>query len=253
MRSRALVAVAALCGCLPGPALAQSLRGSSAAMREQYNQALAHDFTLLRNSSHVQRFVDLKLLVRLGGDANYVVHRGVSFPYARPEVRLFVERLARQYRGACGEQLVVTSLTRPKSRQPRNASSLSVHPTGMAVDLRRSASPACRSWLERVLLGLEERRVIQATRERRPPHYHIAVYPQQYAAYVDRLEDARLARLAAGEPAPRVKRHRVLRGDSLWDIARAYGTTVEQLRAANNLRGSRIYPGQTLDVPANGS
>ena len=32
---------------------------------------------------------------------------------ARPEVALFIRRLAAQYRAACGEQLVVTSLTRP--------------------------------------------------------------------------------------------------------------------------------------------
>ena len=37
----------------------------------------------------------------------------VSFPFARPEVELFVQRLSGQYRRACGEQLVVTSLTRP--------------------------------------------------------------------------------------------------------------------------------------------
>ncbi len=254
MRSRTLVAMVVLGACAPAPGWAQSLRGSHGAMREQYNQALTHDFTFLRNSSHVSRFVDLGLLVRLRGNADYTVHAGVSFKYARPEVRLFVERLAGQYRRACGEQLVVTSLTRPKSRQPRNASDLSVHPTGMAVDLRRSNSPACRSWLEGVLLDLEGTGVLQATRERRPPHYHIALYPQQYGRYVDRLVSARAARLAAGEPAePRVARHKVRNGDSLWGIARSYGTTVERLKSANNIRGSRIYPGQTLEVPLNGS
>lgn len=257
MRSKILVlvlAVAATAGAgLPGLACAQSLRGSGAAMREQHAQARAHDFTFLANSSHVARFVDLGLLVPLRGNGDYTVHAGVSFKYARPAVRVFVERLAGQYRRACGEPLVVTSLTRPKSRQPRNSSELSVHPTGMAVDLRRSTSPACRSWLERVLLDLEKASVLEATRERHPPHYHVALYPTQYEKYVQRLESARRTRLAAGIADPQVAKHTVRNGDSLWGIARSYGTTVDRLKSANNLRGSRIYPGQLLEVPLNGS
>jgi LysM repeat protein len=42
----------------------------------------------------------------------------------------------------------------------------------------------------------------------------------------------------------------VREGDSLWAIARRHGTTVRKLRAANDIRGSRIYPGQLLTVPA---
>ncbi len=248
-----LVAAATAGAAFPGLAHSQSLRGSSKAMREQHAQARAHDFTFLTNSSHVGRFVDLGLLVPLRGNRDYTVNAGVSFKYARPAVRVFVERLAAQYRRACGEPLVVTSLTRPKSRQPRNASDLSVHPTGMAVDLRRSTSPACRSWLERVLLDLEKASVLEATRERYPPHYHIALYPNQYDRYVERIESARRVRLASGAADPQVARHKVRNGDSLWGIARSYGITVDRLKSANNLRGSRIYPGQLLEVPLNGS
>ena len=39
-------------------------------------------------------------------------------------------------------------------------------------------------------------------------------------------------------------------GDSLWDIAQTHGTTVDRLKQENNLRGSRIYAGQLLKVPA---
>ena len=136
-------------------------------MMRQKRVAEDHDFTFLRTSSEVRRFVSLGLLVRVKGDADHHLHR-VSFPYARPEVRTFVQRIARQYRAACGEKLVVTSLTRPKNRQPRNSSHLSVHPTGMAVDLRRSDKRACRSWIEDTLLYLEGAGVLDATRERRP-------------------------------------------------------------------------------------
>ncbi len=40
-------------------------------------------------------------------------------------------------------------------------------------------------------------------------------------------------------------------GDSLYSIARAYNTTVRSLRKLNNIRHSKIYPGDTLLIPAN--
>ncbi len=42
--------------------------------------------------------------------------------------------------------------------------------------------------------------------------------------------------------------HVVQRGENLTIIARKYGTTVTRLRSTNNLRGSRIYPGQQLAI-----
>ena len=42
-------------------------------------------------------------------------------------------------------------------------------------------------------------------------------------------------------------------GDTLWDIARRYGTTTSSLRRLNGLgRSSRIYPGQMLKVSGSG-
>lgn len=46
-------------------------------------------------------------------------------------------------------------------------------------------------------------------------------------------------------------RYRVRRGDSLGAIAKKFGVSVRQLRAANAIRGHLIHPGQTLIVPAN--
>lgn len=238
-----------------GPLAGQSLRGGLASMQEQNRRAVEYDYSFARDPDHVRRLVDLGLLVPLRGNDSYVIDDEVSFPYARAEVRTFVERLSRQYRSACGEVLVVTSLTRALNRQPRNASRLSVHPTGMAVDLRRSNHRPCRAWLEDVLLHLEERGAVQATYERYPPHYHIAVYTHEYARYVERIEAERRVAAASGSqvadegPMPSVVRYEVRSGDSLWTIAQAYGTTVDQLQSANSLRGTRIYAGQTLEVP----
>ena len=133
---------------------------------------------------------------------------------------------------------MVTSLTRPTTRQPRNASPLSVHPTGMAVDLRRSWSYSCRRWLESTLLYLEGRGVLEAAREKRPPHYHIALFPKPYASYV-----ANLGKEKRSE-------YYVVRGDTLFSIARRHSTTVGRMKQTNDLRGDRIYPGQVLKLPA---
>ena len=218
---------------------AQSLRGSTRSLDRQNRVARQHDFTYLKTPAQVRRFVEAGYLVPVRDGRDHRL-RGVAFPYARPEVALFISRLGRQYRRACGERLVVTSLTRPRTRQPRNASPRSVHPTGMALDLKRSRNRVCRSWLEETLLTLEGRGVLEALRESRPPHYHVAVFPEQYASYV---ESVQLANTAGGRD------YRVRRGDSLWTIARRYGTTVRELRSANHLHGSRIYAGQVLTVP----
>lgn len=234
------------------PAEAQTLRGSPASVERQYQVAKQHDFTFLRTTAQVQRFVEAGYLVRVPGNQNYTLAR-VSHPYARPEVKLFIERFSAQYRAACGEQLVVTSLTRPLNRQPANASSRSVHPTGMAIDLRISHNQRCRSWLESTLLSLEKRGVLSVTRERRPPHYHVSVFPRQYARYVESLPDRTGPRLASTAEAranqARAAEYQVRRGDSLWKIARTHGIDVDSLKEANRLNTSRIYAGQTLQIP----
>lgn len=249
-----LVALAAILA-VAAPTAAQSLRGSPASLDAQNRVAREHDFTYISTSAQVRRFASAGYLVRVRPNADFDLH-AVSFPYARPQVELFIRRLAAQYRGACGEKLVVTSLTRPTSRQPRNASDRSVHPTGMAIDLRRSNDRTCRAWLEDVLLSLEGAGILEATRERYPPHYHVAIFPRQYEGYVRRMasraDDASSTRSAA--PAEKVREslteYRVRQGDSLWTIARRHGVSVDEIRSSNDLRSSRIYAGQLLKLPA---
>ncbi|HUO85013.1 MAG TPA: DUF5715 family protein [Thermoanaerobaculia bacterium] len=220
---------------------AASLSGSKSSLHRQNSAARQHDYSYLRNRDDVYRFVRAGYLVKVSSTGDYDLD-GVSFPYARPEVRLFLERLGGQYRSACGERLVVTSLTRPQSRQPRNASPLSVHPTGMAMDLRVSKRSSCRSWVESTLLSLERSGVLEATREHRPPHYHVAIFPKPYQRYVARL-DGGASRTFGG------RTYRVGRGDTLWDIAQRFGTSVAVLKQANNLRSGMIKPGQSLRIP----
>ncbi len=42
--------------------------------------------------------------------------------------------------------------------------------------------------------------------------------------------------------------HTVGRGDSLWNIARQYGTTTEAIQKLNGLRGTRLHKGQVLKI-----
>lgn len=162
---------------------ASELGGSRATLREVYEIAKENDFTFLRTAAQVREFVEKERLVEVVDNEHLVVHR-VSFPYTRPVIRTFIERLAEQYHRATGDKLVVTSLTRPTSLQPRNASRWSVHPAGMAVDLRVPQNAAARKWLEETLLDLETGNLLDVTRERHPPHYHVAVFPERYEAYV---------------------------------------------------------------------
>lgn len=44
-------------------------------------------------------------------------------------------------------------------------------------------------------------------------------------------------------------RHTVKSGDSLWGLAKKYGTTVEKIKSANGLKGTTIRDGASLKIP----
>ncbi|MFW6201954.1 MAG: DUF5715 family protein, partial [Gemmatimonadota bacterium] len=240
----AVLLLAVLLLAAPAALAAQSLRGSSASLIRQNEMARRHDFSYLETAADVERFVRLGLLVPIEAGEDLEIDEA-SFAFGRPEVRSFLVRLARRYREACGRTLVVTSVTRPERGQPSNASSRSVHPTGMAVDVRRTNDMPCRGWLEATLLHLEDEGVVEATRESYPPHYHIAVFSSPYRDYI-----------AAGgtiDPTGGAGRFHVVRtGETLSGLADRYGTSVVRLRRENGLRTSRIYVGQVLRIPRRG-
>jgi len=288
---------------------AQTLTGSRSSMERQYQVAVSHGYVFAKTASTVNKLVEQGDLQRVQPTRHFELHN-VSFPYAKAPVKLFIDQISAQYFAACGEKLTVTSLTRPLDRQPGNAADDSVHPTGMAVDLRIPPAGKCRSWLERQLLSLESAEVLDVTRERNPPHYHVAVYPEPYrqfaeaspgtgtgSEYVVRRGDT-LSRIASitGASVAQLKStnglrndvlqigqklavpagnsavvsrvsasasaqiasvsevtYRVKRGDTLWRIAKQYGTTVDALSAENRLRGAALQIGQVLKVKASGS
>ena len=251
---------------LSGASAQTTLKGSRTAMKKQNSIAQKQeDYSFLRTASDVRRFVEKGLLVPVrSNEAIKLV--GVSFPYSRPAVKTFISRLGPQYQSACGDKLVVTSLRRPLNRQPYHASDLSVHPAGMALDLRVPRKSSCRRWLENTLVSLEKRGVLEATRERRPAHYHVAIFPSQYENYVTALTGKRTSATkssgmkiaTANRPnyasvipsGSASNRYKVKSGDSLWSIARKHGLTVAELKRANGLKSAIIKPGQTLVIPS---
>src|SRR5687767_14588468 len=95
---------AALVAIMPATAAAAngSLRGSPASMSRQHDIAMMEELTFYRSPGGVLAEVSAGTLTPLDGNADYTV-ANVSYAYAIPEVRLFVERLAAQYRSTCGE------------------------------------------------------------------------------------------------------------------------------------------------------
>jgi len=162
---------------------AQSLRGSNASVRRMYAGARSEGLRFYVTPAAVRAAARSGTLVPMTSSANVLVDDDVRYPYVRPTTRTFLTRFGAQYRMACGERLVVTSGVRPTRRQPANSSKRSVHPTGMAVDLRKPDGH-CLSWLRQALLDLEEQGVIEATEEHDPAHFHVAVFPSNYRRYL---------------------------------------------------------------------
>jgi hypothetical protein len=179
-------------------AMAGELGGSPASMEEQHAVAVESDYSFLRKPADVEHLVELGRLVEVKPDGDFSLS-DVSFPFARPEVRTFIESLAADYRDAFDEKLVVTSLTRPTSLQPANAHDLSVHPAGMAADLRVPAASTRRKWLEARLLALEDAGAIDVTREKHPSHFHVAVFAAKYLPLAAAADSARTERRAREE------------------------------------------------------
>lgn len=246
--SLSLVAAAALSLALATTAVAQSLRGSQASIDRMYHHALAEDLPFYETPAGVRSAVENGRLVKLTPDATMTLHQ-VDYPYVRPSTRMFVDRLSQQYKDVCGEPLMVTSAVRPARRQPANSTERSVHPTGMAVDLRKPRQPKCLRWLRSTLLDLEGANVLEATEEHSPAHFHVAVFPTQYTRYAtSRAKTESGTQLAShGSGTTTYKVHQ---GDTLWDIAREHRTTVDAILGANDLSGDIIKPGQELKIPS---
>ena len=172
---RALLLSCALSPVLAAGLSAQSLRGSQESVDHLYLVARASGLQFHATVRSARRAVAAGEFVPLSGNNDYVPKSSMSLPYATAEVRSYIEHLSAEYHSACGERLVVTSALRPMSRRPRNGSVKSVHPTGIAVDVRKPKRRLCRDWLRQLLRQHAREGPMGPTEESRPPHFHIVV------------------------------------------------------------------------------
>lgn len=255
-----------------GPKEPEDLHGSRQSVEKMYEFALSHRMPFYLTPVNVDDAVARGKLVALAGDSTYELTRGVGFAYSTREAKQFVLAFAPQYLAACGVPLTVTSAARPMSRQPHNANPHSVHPTGIAVDIRRPSAGPCLTWVRGALANLEERGVVEATEEHHPVHLHVAVLIQPGAkVLLPNLVKTVVARqvttpavpvttvagaagdvkvVAGAKDAPKSPHsYTVRQGDTMWDIANRSGVSMAELRKANAHIASTLKPGITLVLP----
>ncbi len=243
----------------------EELKGSKASVERMFDFAQSHRMPFYLTQTNVDSAVARGRLVALTGDSTYELTRGVGFSYSTREAQQFVQGFAPQYLAACGAPLVVTSAARPLNRQPRNANPHSVHPTGIAVDIRRPYPGPCLTWVRGALKELEGKGIIEATEEHHPVHIHLAVLvPPGRTVSLPSLVTADVAKrtvtvsASAGDVTPasaRDDRSYVVReGDTLWDIANRTGVTVDAIKRANGGKISRaLRPGTRIVLPEHGA
>jgi hypothetical protein len=245
---------------------AQSLRGSQASVQKMYSRAVLNDLEFLRTSKSIYESVRDGELVLIPITMDMTLDR-VTYPFVLPRTRDVLNVFAKKYHQACGERLVVTSAARPRTEQPRNASPQSVHPTGMAIDFRKP-SGACLTYMRGELVALEKLGIVEATEERHPVHFHVAVLqrgkfapaapalatatepvpiPSTPVASVDSAGGTIEPEKPASKPAG-ARTYTVRKGDNLSAIAKRFGLTVNRLKGLNGLKGSMLRPGQKLRI-----
>jgi LysM repeat protein len=242
-----------------------------------YTRAVRNDLDFYSTSKSVYQSVRDGELKLISITMDLTLEK-VSYPFVLPRTLDVLNVFAKQYRATCGERLVVTSAARPRTEQPRNASPQSVHPTGMAIDFRRPTGD-CLTYMRGQLLALEKLGILEATEERRPVHFHVAVLqrgsfapattvaaatatqspttpaePAVIAATADSADGTvvlpekpeRPATKPADRAPTKASTYVVRKGDNLSVIAKRFGLTVTRLKAINGLKSSSLRPGQKL-------
>lgn len=149
--------------------------GELSSSERQYMYATANDYQFMRSDSQYRQAIAEGYLVRLQHPDLVVAARR---PYVLPSTAAFIYEIAEAFRGAGCSGLRVNDATRLLSERPSNGSVHSVHPAGMALDLRViNLDVRCYQVLSELLHDAEAALRTDTTRENRPPHFHIVVLP----------------------------------------------------------------------------
>ncbi len=164
--------------------------GEVTSSKEQYEFAQGKRLLFAHTEHSYQSYVTDGYFVKLKGPNLQVL---AQRPYVLPTTADFVLTLSEKYAAANCGQLIITGAGRLTSERPRNGSIHSVHPAGMAVDIRvLGIGERCEAWLSQYLADHESKKVIDATREYYPPHYHVVVVPPQNIFLGDQQKMANL-------------------------------------------------------------
>lgn len=182
-----------------------SLRGGISSQKKQNHVANKGSLSRMRDLSDLKKFVRLGLLVPVTNTTSYELgpYLGYLDPgnsawyrYSRPWTKRFLDRELGAGHRATGHRFKITSLVRTKMYQKKlvkkgaNAISgkkwwmQSSHLTGATVDISyKDMSPKAQRWLEKRLLQLERRGLIEATKEHRSLCFHIMIFPSYGKIY----------------------------------------------------------------------
>lgn len=99
----------------------------------------------------------------------------------------------------------------------------------------------------------------RSTRTNPPPEPRVASVPKPTPAPAPRPQTTQVSKpKPVAKPAPKPKpvvvkpkytNHIVKKGDTLYSLARRYGTSVSAIQKANGLSGNLIRDGKTLKIP----
>lgn len=147
--------------------------GEVSSSEQQYGYATEQHVPFMTSEALYQSSIQDGRLVLLAGPYLDVQAKR---PFVLPSTAAFVRRLSAEYYAAGCGLLVVTDAARLTSERPWGSSIHSVHPAGMAVDIRTRYIPIeCADWLRAYVSQMEAEGKVDGTQEWKPEHLHLVV------------------------------------------------------------------------------
>jgi hypothetical protein len=147
--------------------------GEVSSSKQQFGYAMENQLPFMTNEADYETRIASGYFVRLEGPF-LEVH--AKRPYALPSTVAFATEMSVAYNTfGCG-RLVIKDTLRLTTERPKNGSPESVHPAGMALDIRTKYIPVeCADWLRTYISQKEAEGKVDGTQEWKPEHLHIVV------------------------------------------------------------------------------
>ena len=158
----------------PWPARVVSLVGGCQTTSEQqHHYAQKMQLPLMTTEAQYKERIASGYYVPFEGPYLHILAKR---PYALPSTVAFINEMAKEYQTTGCGKLIVRGALRLTTERPPNGSIHSVHPAGMAVDIRTNhIPPVCAEWLRTYLKQKEALGEVDGTHELKPEHLHVVV------------------------------------------------------------------------------